>query len=560
MANKHSYRYVKEKIESEKGYKLLSSDYVNSVSKLEIECNEGHIFPMSFKVFNKGHRCSYCAGKRQYDINEVRNIFEKRGYRLISKEYKNNRDKLDVVGPDNKKYKTTLFAFKVQNIIPHLKGKVFKNEEECRSIFEEITGKTFPKARLDCLKNPNTNKNLELDGYSKELNIGFEYDGKQHFENVEFTDEKITSINKRDIIKDDLCKQNNIKLIRIPFYIRDKYSYIKNKIKYNNHLIVGDPHIQISNLKDSFRLLKFIEKQAKENNVSKIVFLGDLFHTHAIVRVEVQYFWINAFKTLQKQYDIIALCGNHDMILGESKYAGLNSLSILDEEYKYNISVIDCPSIVDNIAYIPYMSNKEDFLKASAELYEQGATKLLIAHQTFTGATYENGFYAEDGIEPDLVHQENIISGHIHKQQQLGKCFYPGTPKWDTMSDANEDKGIWIFEHNEDGSVKDKKFISTKNIVTPIYKHVFIEGEEEPVLIDTARNYLELLGKAAWITKMKKKYKGKAQIKARPTDRKSVKIERDGLISVSSYVDKFFEPIDGVSKKEVKSYLESLNE
>jgi len=324
-------------------------------------------------------------------------------------------------------------------------------------------------------------------------------------------------------------------------------------------LRVGDPHVMVSNLKDSQALMNFVIETAKKEKVDRVEFLGDQFHTHAVVRVEVLDFWRRSFERLSSEEIVtFALVGNHDQPGSREKEQVMNSLDVLSN-IGY-VTIINKPIERNGIAYIPYMSDKDAFLKASAELHKNGATKLLIAHQTFTGATYENGFYAEDGIEPELVHQDKIISGHIHKQQQLGKCFYPGTPKWDTMSDANEDKGIWIFEHNEDGSVKDKKFISTKDVVTPIYKHVFVEGEEEPVFIDGARNYLELLGKAAWITKMKKKYKGKAQIKARPTDRKSVKIERDGLISVGSYVDNFFEPIDGVSKKEVKSYLESLNE
>lgn len=324
-------------------------------------------------------------------------------------------------------------------------------------------------------------------------------------------------------------------------------------------LRIGDPHVMVSNLSNSQALIDFVVSTAKEEAVDQIEFLGDLFHTHAVKRIEVEHFWYHALSKCSEivgKNSVVVLVGNHDQPGSKEKEQEMNALNV----FKDLALIANKPMTVrNNIAYIPYMSDKDAFLKASAELYDKGATKLLIAHQTFTGATYENGFYAEDGIEPDLVHQENIISGHIHKQQQLGKCFYPGTPKWDTMSDANEDKGIWIFEHNTDGSIKDKKFISTKDIVTPIYKHTYEEGGEEPVLTEGARNYLELVGKAAWITKMKKKYKGKCQIKARPTDRKSVKLDRDSLLSINSYIDKHFEVVNGVDKKDIKEYLESLN-
>lgn len=314
----------------------------------------------------------------------------------------------------------------------------------------------------------------------------------------------------------------------------------------------------ISNLKDSEALMDFIIDTAKKEKVDKIEFLGDQFHTHAVVRVEVLDFWKKSFEKLSElEIPVLALVGNHDQPGSREKEQLMNSLNVLGN-IPY-VTIINSSRELDGIAYIPYMSDHDAFLQASAELYKNGATKLLVAHQTFTGATYDNGFYAEDGIEPALVHQEKIISGHIHKQQELGKCFYPGTPKWDTMSDANEDKGVWIYNHNDDGSVKDKTFISTKDVVTPIYKQVYEEGKEAPELIEGARNYLELKGKTSWITKVKKKYKGKANIKASPTDRRGVRVGSKDLISISEYVNKYFEVVDGVDKKDINEYLEALN-
>ena len=61
-------------------------------------------------------------------------------------------------------------------------------------------------------------------------NTCIEYDGKQHYMNVDFqgncTDEELSEklkINKkRDKIKDKYCKKNGIKLLRIPYYDFDK--------------------------------------------------------------------------------------------------------------------------------------------------------------------------------------------------------------------------------------------------------------------------------------------------------------------------------------------------
>lgn len=327
-------------------------------------------------------------------------------------------------------------------------------------------------------------------------------------------------------------------------------------------LRVGDPHVMVSNLKESQALIDYVIELAKKEGCETIEFLGDLFHTHAVMRVEVVDFWLKNFQKIEmEQLECRVLVGNHDQPGSKEKEQIMNALNIFDSfgDEDSLRTIINEPMIIDNIAYIPYMSDKSAFLKASAELYDKGATKLLVAHQTFTGAKYDNGFFAEDGIEPDLVSQDNIVSGHIHKAQQIGKCEYPGTAKWDTMSDANQNKGLTVFTHNKDGSIADRKFFSTADIVTPIYKIQFVEGDEEPVLSESARNYVELVGKTAWITKMKKKFKGKANIKARPTDRKVVKIESEDLITIQGYVKEHFDIIDGVDRKDVNKYLESLN-
>jgi DNA repair exonuclease SbcCD nuclease subunit len=316
-------------------------------------------------------------------------------------------------------------------------------------------------------------------------------------------------------------------------------------------MVVGDPHCTVRNIEEAEKLFRFIYEQANLYEVDHVELLGDLNHNHAVIRMEVKHFWETTFKKFES-VSTWAIVGNHDQIGNREKEQQMNSLTGL------GCTVISRPTIHNNIAYIPYMSDHAAFLTAAQDLYDRGATKLLVAHQTFTGATYENGFYAEDGIDPALVPQEAIISGHIHKQQQIGKCFYPGTAKWDSMADANEDKGIWIFEHNSDGSIKSKQFISTKDAVTPIVKHTFNEGDREVELNDKAKNYIELVGSTAWITLMKKKYKGLAAIKARPTDRKHVSVDKDKIFSMVDYLDTVFKPIDGVTREDIKGYLNEV--
>ena len=55
----------------------------------------------------------------------------------------------------------------------------WKSENKCKEIFEKLfVGYKFPKQR------PYFLNKMELDGYSQRLLLAFEFDGKQHFEQV----------------------------------------------------------------------------------------------------------------------------------------------------------------------------------------------------------------------------------------------------------------------------------------------------------------------------------------------------------------------------------------
>ena len=113
---------------------------------------------------------------------------------------------------------------------PHC--QIFKHEEECRTIIQNIYNKLFPKGRHSFLINPETGYKLELDGYNEELKIAFEYQGLQHYEAVEYFggEESMLAQQKRDNLKKELCEKNNIILIEIPYWVKDLYEYISQEL------------------------------------------------------------------------------------------------------------------------------------------------------------------------------------------------------------------------------------------------------------------------------------------------------------------------------------------
>jgi len=95
---------IKTKIDSVENYKLLSEEYVNAKSKLEIlheSC--GDVFPMNWDNFKQGRRCPGCSHKKmgldqtlpfetiKTKIDSVEN------YKLLSDEYVNAKSKLKIL-------------------------------------------------------------------------------------------------------------------------------------------------------------------------------------------------------------------------------------------------------------------------------------------------------------------------------------------------------------------------------------------------------------------------------------------------------------------------------
>lgn len=122
-----------------------------------------------------------------------------------------------------------------------------KGEKITCDIMEELFGKPFPRVRPNFLKNPSTNRNLELDCYNKELKLAVEYNGPTHYEYPNYTNQTkkdfISQIS-RDVFKIKRCEENGVHLIIVPYTIpyNEIKSYILKQlpIKYLDMIIDKD--------------------------------------------------------------------------------------------------------------------------------------------------------------------------------------------------------------------------------------------------------------------------------------------------------------------------------
>ena len=115
-----------------------------------------------------------------------------------------------------------------------------RGEIECRKVLESIFKKPFPKARPDILKNPVTSdggvqNNLELDCYNKDLGIAVEYNGIQHYKYIPYfhkTKDSFHNQKYRDYMKRQMCENNGIYLIEVPYTVevKDIRTFISDKL------------------------------------------------------------------------------------------------------------------------------------------------------------------------------------------------------------------------------------------------------------------------------------------------------------------------------------------
>lgn len=97
-----------------------------------------------------------------------------------------------------------------------------KGEKICRDTMEKIYGVPFLNLRPSWLKNPLTNRNLELDCYNEKLKLAVEYGGEQHFKWCSFAKQSYADFRSqvyRDRIKVNACKEHGVYLIMVPYNV-----------------------------------------------------------------------------------------------------------------------------------------------------------------------------------------------------------------------------------------------------------------------------------------------------------------------------------------------------
>lgn len=206
-------------------YRLISD--FNHKEKVSIICKKHGVFEMSPNAHLRGHGCRKCAKNHKYTIEDLNSIFidiYNGNLKFDFSEYKNIKSRI-IVNCKNHSYFETTAELLINGYGCSSCGKISLGEERIsKYLLSSNIEYTKQKSFDDCLF---VNK-LQFDFFIPSKNICIEYDGKQHFEPIEYFG-GLKSYNnqvKKDNIKNEFCKNRNIKLIRIPYYKYDSIDKI----------------------------------------------------------------------------------------------------------------------------------------------------------------------------------------------------------------------------------------------------------------------------------------------------------------------------------------------
>lgn len=212
-----------QKRAQKKGGKCLSEKYVNSQTKLEWQCNKGHIWPAKPSDIRQGRWCPICWQNRRgknlrHHIDDMHKLANSKGGKCLSTSYVNVNTKLTWQCKESHTWETKPNEIIQGRWCPVCSEGV--SERVCRKFFEEIFKAKFPKIKPIWLINSRGNR-MELDGYCKKLELAFEYQGKQHYESSTFfnTRQPLDQRKQDDEQKRTLCKSHGVNLLEVPYTV-----------------------------------------------------------------------------------------------------------------------------------------------------------------------------------------------------------------------------------------------------------------------------------------------------------------------------------------------------
>ena len=219
------------------GYELLEEEYKNCTTKMRYKCPNHPDKELYLRLSDllNGVRCPYCSKVGRKNLDEVKEEFRLRGYKLLSDVYINTKQRLNYICEKHPQY---IFSINYGNF-SYGEGcplcKESKGERKIRAYLEK-NGVDFDcQKTFKDLRNLNTGRLLSYDFYLPGYNLLIEYQGSYHDGTVNKrnpkrqTEQQVKEQQDRDNLKKEYAKNHNIKLLEIWYWDYKKIEEILNK-------------------------------------------------------------------------------------------------------------------------------------------------------------------------------------------------------------------------------------------------------------------------------------------------------------------------------------------
>ena len=206
--------FIKQ-VESE-GYKVIGK-YKNVMTKIELECNKSHRYFVKPHNFKNGRRCPVCDScSKETAKLEFINQVENEGYKLIEN-YVNSKTKIELECDKHHRYFVTPNSFKNGNRCPHCSINSH-GEVLTKKILDEYSCKYESQKKFDGLiglGGGQLSYDFFVDNY-----LLIEIQGEQHYKPKELFggEEKFKQQQEHDKRKREFAKENGYESLEIPYF------------------------------------------------------------------------------------------------------------------------------------------------------------------------------------------------------------------------------------------------------------------------------------------------------------------------------------------------------
>ena len=238
-------------------------------------------------------------------------------------------------------------------------------------------------------------------------------------------------------------------------------------------------------------------RHAVKIGAEAVVIPGDIYHTRGILPIPVLNAVQKLFREAAEQVRLIVMVGNHDVVSSVATGAeqDLHSLFVS----KDICTIVGTPTTLEtdsfHLSFIPFTPSWAGTVEASNALYGKAKKSkkptLAFFHHSFNGATTGPHEWTMPYplCDSDIQPFDKILSGHVHRPQDVGRVRYIGTLIQQDMGEREYDVG-WAEVDDGPGykhisNTKSPRFMqvtakTTDDLKLSMHDYTLVQWEGDP--------------------------------------------------------------------------------